>query len=834
MSDHQWVSLQCLLFWQICEEKNLPCFPSSTRFCFLQNNFLDDFNDEDLQNLYQNHIDGKIFVKNFLMESRQKNKDKLDENSFDGLVHNLILVYNEYSQTDFVEFLSEIILKVSHENPQIIEKEFSIPPLYFKFAIGALQSMLKYCEAIQNEIDSSKRDKSDLIHKALILMLFDNSYDIPDQKLEKFFKISNYFIDKARKHIDEFKNKNIKNFDRVFKERKVYSDLTINLIKLWWNKKTVECEGRKIAKKFISKDKSLEEPIRYIPTTIVEFYIWFCEDNDFGPKCTLNESETCQCPSLNFFLKYRPFYIRPFARFKTCYCSNCMQMDAFLKTFVKILRNHCNCKKKNCKNFTHRDKCCLELNEKGVCPECPSCFCDKCCACKVSLLDTSKTNFMKLLSCEKFQKSGRSYPHWACIENKCSSCKIKNEFDLLKLFCSNLKTMDMGATIYTKIWKDEVIHNQKRFGKKSKFTIKTLEPIPMKLEKFLKVFFDFLVCKRGYRWHHHVSHFQRYNYNKIIQNFQNGLYGENVGLFILDFSGDHFYTDGRTVSAEQYYARPALQIFGIVEMYYQKVFHGVSNFIFSDQNISKSPENCFDELKNRIVHLQKQNPKMNVFHIFSDGSTYTKEFLCKRIFYGLKEFSNSLNITLVWHYLANKHGKNICDSEFSRLKQKLYRFVLHTNKRFTNASEIYKYCFENLRAPKWFPKGDQVKSRNFKIRTKEANEVDVKLLQKVPDTKLFRCVMWDQDGNFYRKNCSCSCINCIKYPTVFNNCLDPNTLSGDFTPFNNFFSKKVQKMKDQKKKVVEKMIVEEISDTKMFDGNIIGDDPNLNSDIDVW
>ena len=837
LNDFDWCSLQCLLFWDFCEKNNKLIYPSETRKLFLKKEFEIIFDQTSEQKLRENFLNKKITVNNFLYGLHSPNNNNNFENNIDKLINPLIVCYNQSENTNFLNFLNRVIDKIVLENTALLN-DFPIPPDLILFSTEILQSFTQSFEVIQNDVNSKPREKTNLIIQALSLMLYGNKTVISCKQLSDILKISPYCVGEAKTHIEKMKSGEFTNFKRVLKKKNYYSPETINLITTFWNIFTIpSSKGKKPAKKYISKlKKSIEKNIRYIPCTIVEFYINFCENDEFGKQCTTTKGKY-KIPKLTFFLKHRPFYVRPLEGFKTGVCCICLEMKAHLKTFVKLLRKHCDCKNLNCKTFVHKDSC-VQQDVGGTCLQCPRCFCDHCSACKVSVLDFSASNFMKILNCQIFHRGGRPYPNWDCLVNCCSSCKIADEFELLRMMCpSALAKIDLDSEVTAKLWAKESVEKIRQSGVSKKFDVPVLEPTKMPVREFLKLFFDKLTTKRGYRWHHHMCHFQRFQYNTMIRNFQKGVYLETTAMFVVDYAEDYRLC-GREITSDQYYHAKQTQILGIVEFFFfKRLFHGVSQFILSNQDSPKSSENCIDELKKRILARRQQNHHLKVVHVFSDGST--KEFLNKNVFWGLKDFAKSLQIRLVWHYFANNHGKNICDSEFSRYKRKLDRVVSESQTLlFRSAGEVFLYSKRYLLSSIWPANGNQIRSREYSWRSHEDNMPSFECkYSRVKDTKLYRSCFWDLDGTFYRRRGSCSCKNCVENPSLINSCLNFTTLTGSWEPFIPPKSRKKTKTEldshtAQSLPKEESDTVESCSEEDSFESEV--SEESLDSDFQVW
>jgi hypothetical protein len=89
---------------------------------------------------------------------------------------------------------------------------------------------------------------------------------------------------------------------------------------------------------------------------------------------------------------------------------------------------------------------------------------------------------------------------------------------------------------------------------------------------------------------------------------------------------------------------------------------------------------------------------------------------------------------------------------------------------------VFKFCKEKLKD--WPCNGRQIKSRAFHYRENCVEDEDD--FSAVNDTKRWRNVMWDEDGKFYIKRVSCTCVSCILNPLLAQPC-EYASLTGLFT-----------------------------------------------------
>ena len=816
LPEKEWFSFQALLFWKDCAAKGLKCYVGLTKTFFFKNKMPIDFEEKDLIILKNKFDDGVISVSDFVFDNRNQNQSNFQKNTLDGLVHHLITFFHEHQKDcDLIQFFDDIVQKLHKKKPAIMKKAGIPCGKFINFSVTTFNSMVAIFDAVNsNNFEQNVRKKRDLEHKALIFMLFSNQNQISNKELKTFFKISDFLIDLAREHIKKFKKGEIKHFDREFQKRRKFLELTDKLIILFWEKATRECEGKKHGKKIISKTEKLEDPLRYIPGTIVEFYTQFIQDSEYGGKCQ-NSKHEFQVPKIGYFLKFRPHYVRTFSKTESGFCSECLEMFEQMKVLQKILKKHCDCKSLTCDKFTHEDTCSWDRKKNDVCRECSFCVCDDCHSCKTKTFPLQISEMMKILSCVVYTRAGRPYPNWDCVKNKCQKCKLKTKEDIIKLFCPKaLDKIKMDSKVTTRFFEDKTIGNKTIKKKKAKiFEVKKLVSKTLTIDQFLENLLKRLLGvtakgkktkRKGFIWHWHTSHWQRYQYNQFVKNMMSQKYAKNVLFFVMDWAASYIIKDGTQLTSDQYFGCQKCQMLGIVK--YSSVnqkFEGCANFFLSDQKVAKTPQNCVADLL-KLVRLHKeQNNDVEVIHVFSDGST--TEFLNKRMFFGMKNIARLHKLTICWHFFGNKHGKNICDSEFGRVKKKLDRKVQETKfteneLRFQNAEHICQFCDDNLTSEFWPTEGTQVTERKFYLR-RESDKTRAFFdgFSRVDETKEHRCLIWDKKGNSYRKKGSCACVNCVNDP-MNQNCLEFSTLVGNFVKYENKKGKKRKKKPKSKKK----------------------------------
>jgi hypothetical protein len=784
LTNSQWISFQCILFWNYCLRNNLKVYPTLTNTHFLKKKFENILSKQKIEDLWLNYKHNQISLVHFLPTSKlsahelennlctNTSSANLTNQFINSLVNSIILFHTENNKKFSLTYvLEQIVFKLNQTHPSYVRESFFHPDL-FRFAFEALKSSSEVLKIVQNDESLSLREKNAHVHQFLFSMLLNNPSQIKIHEFPEFFHISKYLIDASLTHIIDFKLGKVKTFKREPKPRKVFSDHTFELIQKFYETYSIPWEGKRTATRLLENGEKETHHVYFLPKPFIETYFYFRVHDDYGGECT-DANGKKKIPGESLFRQKQPYWIKPHPDVRTGYCPLCMKMDAYVRTFQKIVKDNCDCKNVKCPTFMHENDCDrMFFSETKLCEQCTTCCCETCSECNSSkFLKPSTSEFMKFLNCNTHQIDNYDYPKIECIMNpkncSCSSCRLTSFEDILEHFCPKLsENIDYQFDVKTKDWKKEEV----KTTKKKPFEVWVLESKKQNVFDFLEDFKTFLNKNQGFIWHYHMHNLQRYHYNTMISNIQNGKYGDSVMMAVIDWAESYIIKDGPKLSGQQFYKNKKGQIHGLVEFsYFAGEFHSCSNFFFSDQNIRKDPANSVGDVKKLILDQLNENKNLKIVHVFSDGST--KEFLNRKMFGNLKKLSKELGITIIWNYFGNNHGKNLCDSEFARLKTKLDReFVdfLKENKKFTkDAGGIAEFCKNKLKM--WSCNGNQVKERKFHVRPN--NEEVFEDYKPLKDVKNYRCVMWDQNGNFYRKYNSCSCEACVVRP------LDPTTPS---------------------------------------------------------
>ena len=662
------ICFQCCIFWEFCIENKLEISLDSTMDKFFRNTLPSHFFPKDLKILFERFISKQISSETF------KSPYRTPQN-IENFVNNLTLEFYRQNTNDdlnFLQFIQDFLSQVNVKNPGLL-KDLNVSIDLLKFAIGSLESFVKIFQIIENDISFDReRDKNDLIHKTLIFILFSNRFDIPNSKLHEIFKVSTHLIQSARVHIEEFKNGKLENFDKSYAIRKKFSFRVDEYIRDFFDTEPIPCFGNKTCSTYISKKEgSVKENLLYIDCTCQEFYERFVKK--YGQYCTLADMKTQCTPGFTYFWNFKPKNVVTFTHHETGHCQNCLQMIEFLKTFKRILNKYCNCSESSCVNFIP--------DEENPLGKDSCCACEKCSSCKKKLLSPIRLkSFMQAISCEGCVLGGRMYPDWVCLENKCSKCKLKNKFDVIKKFCPDALEkikLNLNQMVKTKMYKKVNIETKSE-KKTGSYEAEKLLDVDFTIDDFLAILFQKLVGhgkyenknegKNGFIWHYHVKNFQRQQYNKVVKNAKNGTYGKNFSLFIIDWAEAYTVLDSYKLVGNQFFKNSKCQILGLVEYTFgENGFKGVSNFYLSDQNVNaKNTKNVLSDLKERIEEQKKANPNINKILIFSDGSG--NEFQTYKNTSNMIDFAKDLGVSIIWNFLGARHGKNICDTEFGKVK----------------------------------------------------------------------------------------------------------------------------------------------------------------------
>lgn len=812
LTDYQWLSYQCLLFFNSCEEQNVKPQTSTTWTFFIKNYGQDTkFSIGDVEKILMLYITNQISIENFRFDSRNslnnltKNHSKND--SFTELVNSIILLYHQYPELNLVEFFEKILDGMEKQNPGLISNS-RLSPGKLSMSVGCLESISEFIK-ILNQQYSGTRYRSNLIHISLQQILFKNDFVKNDKDIQNFLEVSDYHIKQAKKNIEEFQNGNTNSFERNFKTKEIYDLETDILARSYWDIGTIPCDGKKTS----SNGKNSEKiPIRYLPMSVQDFYLRFADNENFGQKCKTIKGQL-RVPSLWWFNQRRPKHIRPMRKFRTGYCGICMEAQAKLETFKKMMKTNCTCKSLECKNFRHESECDRFLDSKGNCQQCSECCCDQCSTCIVDKITSSIFVFMKFVKCNSEKHGGFDFPNLECIhhEKTCEKCDIQIFADLVQRFgcCTILKNINLKDSITTKTWGKKEISTP--FTKKKKFEIHIMEPVQTDQETFIKDFIKFFFTqKRNFCWHFSLYHYQNFIHQEMIAKFMKGIFGEKVGMMITDWCENYNMKGGAIIASKQHYAYEPCQILGIIDLgFFKNNFQCISNFILSDIHVSE--KNCqtgLSEIQN-VIEERMQTENIETFHIWSDGSC--AEFFQCNVFGNMGKISKHLGIKIIWHYFINNHGKNWCDSEFSRYKTKLdYLILSSTIECYRSIEHLHECCCAFLSKSAWKMKG-KITDRHYVHRkenlswSKLNTNLKFETFTTCTDSKLYRCVGFDTNGKFYRRENSCYCKHCTINPSFLDNeTCKISTLSGDWKEYVPKRECDVKRRKKKSKKKVKK------------------------------
>ena len=773
LNDLEYISFQIILFWDTCFKKKISrkhFKPSTTWLCFLNNESRQIIkNKSHVFELFEKFENKEISLSHYIHDSRRnlflrKNVFESRENNLTQLVNTLILTKQNYPDLNFDEFMNLLIHNLNINCPTMLDNS-EIDPESFLLQINIMRSIGATLEKVRQNLGSSKMS-SQITNTILIGALNLKNLDIKNSILEQKLNTSQYLIKIARNNILKMNQDDMQVFKKHYKKRFLFSKKTHEDIIKWWSSQTRP--GRRYLVRPGSKNNE-KDLVRFLDCSVYEFYEMYKQHEDFGQKAKTVKNKS-QIPKMTFFLARKPHFIRKDHSFHNGYCALCMQAKEHLKTFHKLLintENGCTCKGKFCPTFQHNNNCFTNYETNFHCTECTICHCENCKTCQKSNFKISLSWFFSKLICNDVNLDGRIMPkNLCCVDthlqrNSCKKCKIETIEDLCCKICPSLFTnLDLNKEIISKKWIKKKIdsgYNSKGVKKKA-FEVSQLIDCHISVELFLKTFLEFLITKRGFINHYYVSHYQRYQFNRLKSLLEAGIILENIVVFLTDFAENQPLNGGKEKSSNQYFCKDKAQMLSIIEYFnFNSTYNYISNIFFSPLWVKKNAELTIFEFERLILKHLEKNPKLETVVIWSDGST--KEFLNSTIFGNLGKLSKKLEITICWNYFSNMHGKSACDQHFARYKTKFKQIIFSIKKYgFHTAFELYNYCAKNLIPSKWKLTG-KVTDRRFFYR--ENSIFDFPKFETVNDTKLFRCHLWDKDGIYYRRRNSCACLECL-------------------------------------------------------------------------
>ena len=794
---HNFLGLQCILYWDDCKLRDLFINPSYTHHFFIPTKYQKILTLPKVIHLFNLYEQGKINATDFLKFSKIS-QDEIDQN-FDEFVKQITSFHTLYPNITFTNLLEQLVHRVFKVDPTFVSESYWHPSL-LDFSIQSIRSSLDVLQIIERDENMTAREKIIFKHQILFTFLYNNTSFINSDLLQNFFSVSKHLLDRTLNHIEKFKSGETNDINLEYSDtREVYSDNAYDLIADYYEKYGVLFEGKKIVKGPTKINGKREEHHKcFLPGTQDEFYQYFRVHPDYGPKCTKSDG-TFEIPSKSFFLKQKPYWIKNHPKVRSGFCKYCYQVRENLPTFISILKRNCCCGNvKKCPNFLDEfSELYTDKNQK--------CNCASCLKCKVcNLTDSNVSNFMKILNCKEHEIHGIQYPKQDCYlhpqECSCSFCKLPDVDSLLEKFCSSSKDKIK--------YQDETKVEWKFFGKEKiktsntkHYMNETILTDTVDVFTFLEKFHSFLTKdNNGFIFHYYTYTMQNENYKEMIKGIKNGDYGDTVAMMVLDHANNYTVRDSKKLTSQQHFSDKKCKILGITQFYrFEDEFTGCSNFIFADQDIRKNNANALSEVDFFIEKMKTKNENLQTVHIWSDAAS--GEFFDRFVFGNFSKISKKHNVRIIWHYFASCHGKAICDSEFSRLKTKLDdQYIESAFAR--NAQGIWNFCDKKLK--NWKCEGTIITERKYFLR--ENNAKKLKDYEGMTNARRYRCLMWDPMGFFFRKTVSCHCLHCVLIPNVETDCKIIST-TGIFEKYD---MKKIIKKLKSKKNVKPISLFEEI------------------------
>ena len=771
LNETEFYEFQCLLYWDIVykfESLNKLRSPSATHMTFLKKKVLTLQQVRDLKNDWMAE---KIHHTLYFCDMRAYSEVPIS-NLFD-FASTFVLLMRQYSELNVYEFFDQIWSDFDSKNNIYSSHKclgLDFKGLNLNFIVQSVFSIQKCIKAMNERLGSTK-EHARFVSSVLSSMMLDNpaAAGLTDAQMAHLMNTTRHFISRARETVNEFQNQTVDNFDRDYADREYFTQESKKLMLDWWLKETIPAGGTITVQKRTKKGETPKPiPVRYLPCTVSEFYQRFKAHEEFGQRIKRKSDNKFVLPSFSTFRRYRPFHVKFLGKYRTGFCSTCMQFDEYLKTFRKLVDDNCICKSTRCINFTHKEGCSHFLEkfcDNGYCEEC---YCDPCQNCNSTSISKSQRfkPFMDMTTCTKYfnmENSARNFPNLKCMHRECTHCDFEFDEEFWKKFCNSscFTAMDQNKMVETKVWAKKKVSTE---SDKDDYEVDMLVNEEMTTAEFLEKFDEFLNKKYGFIWHYTTRHNQRIHYNKMIRNIQKGEYGDEAMMFVVDYAGDWKMRLGPKESSSQFFKTKKCRILGLIEFSWTQCTGADSNssFVFTEPSVPKTASVSIKFLKQRISAYKQKNPNLRVIHIWSDGSC--KEFLNRKMF---SNFGEQLpeGMTVVWHFFCNMHGKNICDSEFSGLKSKLDRVVKERGEGFQEVEDVYNFCQENLNSTKWKRQDGGLKSRTFFYQKLPVTNFSTDC-EPFEDVKLFRNVMWQKKKRiikFYRRNTSCSCRKCCLF-----------------------------------------------------------------------
>ena len=766
----EFYEFQCLLYWDIVHKfdslRQLRS-PSATYKTFLKEKVLSLQQVIDLKNDWTNQKVDHTF---YFCDMRAYNETPIS-NLFDFAV-TFVLLMRQNPNLNVWEFFDSIWSDFDSKNNRYSSNHiFGIDSkkLNLNFLVQSFLSIQNSIGAMKEKLGSTK-EHARFISNMLSSMMLTNpaAAELTDFQLAELTNSTKYFITRAKETVEGFQNQTQNNFDRNYADREYFTSESKKIMSDWWLTETIPAGGTITVQKRTKKGKTpVPIPVRYIPCTVSEFYQRFKADEEYGKRIRRKSDNKLVVPSFSTFRRYRPFHVKFLGKYRTGFCSTCMQFDEYVKTFRTLVEENCNCKSINCLTFQHKEGCDFDDDDHCEHGYCEECYCEPCQNCNSTSISKSERfkPFMDLTTCAKYvnmENSTRNFPTLKCMHRECDDCFFDFDEEFWGKFCTSSTfsaLMNQNKMVETKVWAKKTVSTSD--PDKKDYQVDVLVDHEMTTAEFLEEFHDFLNKKYGFIWHYSTRHNQRIHYNKMIRHIKKGEYGDEAMMFVVDYAGDWKMRLGPKESSNQFYKTKKCRILGLIEFSWIQLTGADSNssFVFTEPNVPKTASVSIKFLKQRINFYKEKNPNLKYIHIWSDGSC--KEFLNRKMF---GNFGEQLpdGITVIWHFFCNMHGKNICDSEFSGLKSKLDRVVKERGSGFQEVEDVFNFCQEHLNSQKWKRKDGGLKSRTFFYQKLPVTNFSTDCEEFV-DVKMFRNVMWQKRNGivkFYRRNNSCSCIKC--------------------------------------------------------------------------
>ena len=477
-----------------------------------------------------------------------------------------------------------------------------------------------------------------------------------DSKRENSHLIANC-VDLRKKFnqhiVDNNSNNKIRLYNVTYKNRKSkIIDLwnkVDNNIKLFWDENT-EPDPSPYKQVFTTLEdgSKVKHPIHYLRGSKTSFYNSWCTNQN----TIALFRETGLTPCYNYFMGFKPNYVKLGSKFEYCICSKHYNFEQMWTAFCKVVKSLCKCNTEYCDNFD------IENDE---------CNCDDCqnCALRLGILDFDFGDICRHVLCPAPIDSD------GCWWSRCYNCTC------FRLGC--------GISFIDNITHTRNVCHTCHITAQTQFQFEQLETISVR--KGAKVFKEAIKVEHTVAWSEFEAvlkkQFKQFLLHHIAKRIQftarDKLYNKQ-GDSILMQAGDLFVSIDYIENMKARYLKMPVSMFrnpaqiALAELYETSIDR--NNLVReSHAYISGDPTHDWNMslfiIKNYIdckkqYYLSKNIPIRNVF-FWSDRSP--KEFSCTSFLHGWNKICFDASVKSFWSFGSPQHGKWVHDAIGGGLKQ---------------------------------------------------------------------------------------------------------------------------------------------------------------------